>query len=112
MGLQRYDMIVRQSGTRMAERTDGDFVLADEAQKEVDRLTGNIEYFSARSIEQAKLIAVLEHDLRSPFGAGDVRRLQAWLGVTGSVMTDESWEKLDAATRRLYVSEVVKVASE
>jgi hypothetical protein len=109
MTLQRYDMIVSQSGNHMQARDDGDWVDADEAQKEIDRLAGNIEYLSARSIEQAKLIAVLEHNLRAPFGAGDVRRLQAWLGVTGSIMTDESWEKLDDATRRLYVSEVVKV---
>lgn len=38
MRLKQYDMIVRQSGTRMEERTDGDFVLADEAQKEIDSL--------------------------------------------------------------------------
>jgi hypothetical protein len=37
MGFKRYDLIVRQSGTRMEERTDGDFVLADEAQAEIDR---------------------------------------------------------------------------
>jgi hypothetical protein len=85
---------------------------ANQAQAEIDRLAGNNEYFAARSIEQAKLIAVLEHELRAPFGAGDVRRLQEWLGVTGSVMTDESWDKLDDKTRRLYVSELVAIAAE
>ncbi len=61
----------------------------------------------AEAVQRAKQLAVSEN-----FGAEDVRRLQDWLGVTGSIMTDESWDKLDDATRRLYVSEVVKVASE
>ena len=112
MSLQRYDMIMSQSGNHMAKRADGSWVDADEAQELIDRLTGNNEYFAARSVEQAKLIAVLEHELRAPFGAGDVRRLQDWLGVTGSVMTDESWSKLDGKTRRLYLSELLAIAVE
>jgi hypothetical protein len=112
MSLQRYDMIISQSGNHMQEKADGDWVDADTAQEMIDRLAGNNEYFAARSIEQAKLIAVLEYELRAPFGAGDVRRLQEWLGVTGSIMTDESWDKLDDKTRRLYVSELVAIAEE
>jgi hypothetical protein len=50
--------------------------------------------------------------MQSPFGAADVRRLQDWLGVTGSVMADESWDKLDDKTRRLYVLEIIKLACE
>jgi hypothetical protein len=38
MVLKRYEMIVSQSGNHMQEKTDGDWVDADEAQAEIDRL--------------------------------------------------------------------------
>jgi hypothetical protein len=75
-----------------------------------DMLQGNYDFLVAKFNTQVELSKELEHRLRAPFGAGDVRVLQSWLGVTGSVMTDESWEKLDDSTRRLYVLEVVKMA--
>lgn len=48
------------------------------------------------------------HDL--PFTAGEVRRLQNWIGVTGSVMSDEVWESMDRATRLLYVTDMTTIA--
>ena len=75
-----------------------------------DMLQGNYDFLVAKFNCQVELSKELEHQLRAPFGAGDVRVLQSWLGVTGSVMTDESWNKLDDKTRRLYVLEVVKMA--
>jgi hypothetical protein len=63
-------------------------------------------------IQRTAAIVRAGQALRPQFGAADVRRLQDWLGVTGSVMTDESWDKLDDKTRRLYVSELVAIAAE
>lgn len=61
-------------------------------------------------IQRAAAIVRAGQALRPSFGAAEVRALQAWLGVTGSIMTDESWDKLDDKTRLLYVSEMVKIA--
>lgn len=44
--------------------------------------------------------------IERPFCAADVRKLQAWLGVTGSIMTDEAWQNLDDKTQRLFVSDI------
>jgi predicted TIM-barrel fold metal-dependent hydrolase len=63
-------------------------------------------------IQRTAAIVRAGQAMRPQFGAADARSLQDWLGVTGSIMTDESWDKLDYATRRLYVSEIVTIASE
>jgi hypothetical protein len=47
MSLQRYDMIVSQSGNHMAKRPDGGWVDADEAQDEINSIRANIAAFSA-----------------------------------------------------------------
>jgi hypothetical protein len=92
-----------------------DGVCWDEAWRQrqrADTLEVTCQFMAAKSAAQSRLINRLEHQLRAPFGAADVLALQAWLEVTGSVMTDESWGKLDDATRRLYVLEVVKLGCE
>ena len=97
------------------KRPDPEGVCWDEAWRQrqrADTLEGTCKFLTAKATTQAELILELEHQLRVPFGAADVRALQTWLGVTGSVMTDVSWEKLDDATRRLYVLEVVKLGCE
>jgi hypothetical protein len=77
-----------------------------------DILEANFDFLVAQWNTQSDLAKELEYQLRAPFGAADVRVLQSWLGVTGSVMDDESWNKLDDKTRRLYVSDLVTVAAE
>ncbi len=78
----------------------------------IERLTSNLEYAAARFETQVAYTKEIENQLRAHFGAAQVRGLQHWLGVTGSVMEDESWEKLDEKTRRLYVLDLVRLAAE
>jgi hypothetical protein len=62
-------------------------------------------------IQRTAAIVRAGQALQPPFGAVDVRRLQDWLGVTGSILTDESWDKLDDSTRRKYVSDLLWIVS-
>jgi hypothetical protein len=79
---------------------------------ETGDLIFNLNHLESRLEKQLEIAQELERQLKAPFGAAHVRALQIWLGVTGSIMTVESWEKLDDATRRLYVSDLVEIASE
>jgi hypothetical protein len=79
---------------------------------ETSDLIFNLNHLEARYEKQVDIVKEMERRLQAPFAAAHVRALQLWLGVTGSIMTDESWDKLNESTRRLYVLEVVKLACE